>query len=288
MADFEFEDGTPAKPAKSEPAKPSAPAFNPFDAPVSVPKPGAPAPLPAAPAAKAAPAKPAAAKPAPPPASPPAEDEADIKPGSRKDLWKCPHCGAGNKPERADCRVCAKRPSDPVVVPWFRKPAVLGGLAAAVVAVVAILAVILRADLSLHPADLTGLDRAPRTGGSARGVAELGDGLSFERRDRLAVCGRVARVAGSGRSLTVHLALGRNAAVDEDFAALGDSPAAGPGVAVLNLVAAEGVEPPKLARGHWLSVSLARGILLREGRLAGEPAEGECLLLEAGGWKTAD
>ena len=44
-----------------------------------------------------------------------------------------------NKPGRDTCRACGKSPDEAVAAPWFKNPAVLGGIAAVVIIVVVIL-----------------------------------------------------------------------------------------------------------------------------------------------------
>ena len=113
------EDDKPAAPAPMPSAMKSDGAFNPFDEPVNVslvPSPSAPAP-----AAPKSQCKPSSAGQQGAGFDPFAgnkdgeeADDPDLKPGSRKDLWICPHCGAGNRPNRDTCRSCGKSP----MIPW--------------------------------------------------------------------------------------------------------------------------------------------------------------------------
>jgi hypothetical protein len=205
-------DDEPAKP-QPKPAPAAAPAFDPFaGAPVKAPSANDPAPQPAA----AAPA-PTAKRPAPPPAAPPPSDEGDVKPGSRKDLWKCPHCGAGNKPDRTTCRTCGKSPEDEVVVPWTRKPAVLAGIVGGVIVLIVAIVLLTRADLSLHPAGAASVDAKPRLGGSASGSYELSSQLRLVTERRVSVSGRIVATKTSGDLVWIALALGKTARDDDAF-----------------------------------------------------------------------
>lgn len=67
-------------------------------------------------------------------ASDPVED--DVVPGSRKDLWLCPHCGAKNKPGRSTCRSCSKSPDEKVVSPLMKQLPIIGGVVAVVLVIV--------------------------------------------------------------------------------------------------------------------------------------------------------
>ncbi|MFM2090247.1 MAG: hypothetical protein RLZZ127_736 [Planctomycetota bacterium] len=235
-----------------------------------------PAPAPAAPAAAPAPAA-AASVPAPRPAPAPVPaaaepDDPELKPGSRKDLWTCPHCGAGNKPDRSTCRACGKSPADPVLRPWNRNPVVLGGIAAAVVGAIAVLWLATRPDLSYRDPGAAGIDAAPRiSGGPSAASRDLPGGRVFEAAGRISVSGRVLAsrpFAGGGTS--VALALGSDAADDAAFAALKASAGAAgfelpAGAVVLHLVGSK--ERP--ARGTWLSVAGDRGVVTEQGRIVG-------------------
>lgn len=250
----------PAAPAAPAPAK--KPAFDPFaKAPDGSPPAPAKAPAPAAkPAAAAAPAA------APAPAA--ADGEEDVKPGSRKDLWKCPHCGAGNKPDRDTCRVCAKTPYEPVVVPWFKRPLVRAGIVAAIGLVIILVVWLTRVDTGLHEADLASVDQRPRISGTATGSIELGGGLRFEAEKLFAVCGRVAAVGnGPGGTQLVVLALGRNAADEKPaFDKIGNGFAISGGV----VLACSGDGLPPVKPGQILSIAGATGRLMKEGQFAKE------------------
>jgi hypothetical protein len=249
----------------------------PKPAPRPVPAPAPAAPAPAAPAPAPAPAP----RPAPPrPAAAAEPDDPELKPGSRKDLWNCPHCGAGNKPDRTTCRACGKSPDEPVVRPWSRNPVVLGGIAAAVVGVVAVLWLATRPDLSFRAPGPDGVDSAPRTaGGAAGGDQDLSGGRRFEAKGRISVSGRVlAARPFPGGGVSVALALGPNAA-DPAFA--GIAAEAGPagftvpdGTLVLHLVGTR--ERP--VRGAWLSVAGDRGVVTDQARIVG--GDGDAVMPE--------
>ncbi len=216
-----FIDDEPKKPEK--PAAPK-PAFDPFAAPPAAPTAKAPTrpagkPVAKVPAAggfdpfagvavdpNAAPsAKPTAASQAAA-----ADAEADIKPGMAKDLWACPHCGTKNKPQRGTCRECGKSPSEAVVIPWHQPLGVRLGIAAGVVAVLALLGwLMIGGSVALVPADVAHIDRAPRVGGSPGPEAQLDSGQTFVPKRKYAVCGRVLLANPPSNGLTsVVLALG--------------------------------------------------------------------------------
>ncbi|MCS6970037.1 MAG: zinc ribbon domain-containing protein, partial [Planctomycetes bacterium] len=227
-----------------------------------------------------APAPPSrAARPAPAGAAPAASgDEGEVKPGARKDLWKCPHCGAGNKPDRQQCRVCGKSPDEPVVVPWHRRPLVLAGLALAVIALAVVAWLALRVDTGLRPARLEAVDASPRIGGRATQLVELPGDTRFEGERRYAVCGRVAAVgAGPAGTLLVALALGAAAQAERPAVE-----AVGGGFRVAGVVLAclphEGFAPQP---GQLLSVRGVSGVLVREGRVLSLPGDALPLAIEA-------
>lgn len=197
-----FEDASPS-PTPSAPAP--APASPPPLAPYAF-EDEAPAPV-AAPVPKPKPVMPAPV--APVPVRTPDPEPEDVKPGSAKDLWKCPHCGAGNKPQRTTCRSCGKSPTDPVARPWFLRPPVL---AAAVVLVIAAVVgwKVTRPDLTLRPADAAHVDKSVRSGGGRLPEVEV-EGRTFTPRKQISVVGRVIgqRTHPSVSSVTsVALALG--------------------------------------------------------------------------------
>lgn len=239
-------------------------------------------PAPAAPAAPPVAARPAGAAPAPvlapapgprPPMRPANEepgevDDADIKPGMRKDLWKCPHCGCGNQPKRTTCRTCGKSPSEPVAIPWWRGPKGIAAAAAAL-ALVAVLWFATRPDLSLHPAGAAGIDKAERLGGGASAGERSVADKTFSPAGRLAVCGRVLAVQpvpGLGGVQSVLLALGKESIDDSrlegwkaGFAADGSPETDAPRTCLLHCVWPG--EAPRLERGAWLSVVGEHGLL---------------------------
>lgn len=222
-ASFEFEEEKPA--AKPEAKKPAAaPAsFNPFDQPVSVPAANAAsAPAPAAPGTGRIEKpgtgrieKPAAKAPKPP-ASDPAD--ADIMPGTAKDLWTCPHCGAKNKPSRETCRDCKKSPQDEVEKPWFLQPLVIGPVAGGLVLVVVLFLWLGSVDLSLHPAGT--VDKAVRSAGVPVVDLDLGETRKLTVKKTAAVSGRVISVSDYGVApwlQAVVVGLGSSASDDAAF-----------------------------------------------------------------------
>jgi hypothetical protein len=242
---YEFEEDEAPRPERKkfipglEPLPPAEPAAG---------TPVADAPLPPS----AVPVSPVPA-PQPAPAATPAEvNDPDLKPGSRKDLWSCPHCGTGNRPDRTTCRSCGKAPSDPRERAWWQKPVPLAAIAAVVIIAVVVW-VLTRPDLSLKTPGKTRLDR----GASTTQERELA-GKTFTPKGRIAICGRVllARpLAGADGVTTVVLLLGRAATSDVDAAdpqfngeIVDNLPAKS---AVVHLITSE---KPDLAKGAWLSV----------------------------------
>lgn len=260
--DDEPKKAKPVAPAKA--AAPAKPAFDPFaGVPVKVNAPGEVVP--------AAPAKPATGRvgtaPAAPTPTPAAQDadDSELKPGSRKDLWKCPHCGTGNKPDRTSCRSCGKSPDEAVVVPWFKNNVLRAGILA-VICVVILLAVWLsRVDASLHEPGPAGIDQQrPRISGKAEGTIEVSDGISFISTQRLSVSGRVVAVRQSLGMTWVALALGRNARDDNAFKAQIAKPQ-GAGFAFDGgcLLACVFDGKPELKPGAWLSLVGSTGDLVK-------------------------
>ena len=247
---YEFEDDDAPKPERKrfipglEDAAAPAPASTPAPAPAS-PRPGlAPPPLPA-PIAEA-------------------EDQ-DIKPGSRKDLWACPHCGTKNKPDRTQCRGCGKAPSDASDVPFWKKKPFLLGVAGGFAAVL-LLWLVTRPDLSLKAPGKASLNI-----GAATTVERELIGRTFTPHGRIAVCGRIVvsrPTPGTDGAQTVVLLLGK-AREDELEAAsptfnnelIGNLP---PKSEILHLITSAQLD---LTKGAWLSVvgdygELAEGALL--------------------------
>jgi hypothetical protein len=266
-------DDEPAKPAKPE-AKPAAapakPAFDPF-AGAKVDTKAAAAPPPAA-----APGKPGtnrvakapAPAAAPPPPPPPADADADLKPGSRKDLWKCPHCGAGNKPDRDTCRTCGKSPDEPVVIPWYKNNVIRAGILAVIGLVIIGIVMLTRVDVSLREPTLANVDKAPRITGKGIASIDLGNGIKLEGERMISICGRVAAVGtGPGGTQLVALALGAAAADEKPSAppANGSFDVAG---VVLACSAEDNFDPKP---GQIISLTGVVGVLVKEGRIVDEP-----------------
>lgn len=200
-------------------------------------------------------------------------DDPDLKPGSRKDLWLCPHCGTGNKPDRSTCRTCAKRPDDPMIKPWFMQPQGLAGLAGGALVVIGLLYLLLRSSSAafIEP-NYDRLDHAMRTGTLAkknREPVELANGRKFFPKKQGAVLGRVVstqpfeEVSGG---ISVLLAVGELAKEEDKCRDLATqvqwadqvSPVPGQGVGVdylfLRLIPAEGMSIAKPDPGTLLSL----------------------------------
>jgi len=172
---FEFEDSEPAKPKKAYVPPPAEP-------------------LPAASPGKGKAAGAIDRSPPPPSKQAAEEADADLKPGSRKDLWNCPHCGTGNRPGRDTCRVCGKSPDEPVIVPLHKKPAVVLGVVVAVLGVLVLLCLIVfHTDLTLKEPDAAVIDAKPRIAGSgaSHSVAINLNQTAFTGAHRISVNGRV-------------------------------------------------------------------------------------------------
>jgi len=188
----------------------------------------------------------------------------DIKPGARKDLWACPHCGTKNQPQRTTCRSCGKSPDEEVVIPIHKKPAFLAGIAGAVVLLIVLIVALSGADLSLREPSADAVDKKLRLGsehGEVRDVA----GHQFTPNGTLAVVGRVAAVTQANGITSVALALGKAATDDETFNALSTSISDGrinnpPDPSeLLHLVFPS--TAPALSKGAWLSLVGERGEL---------------------------
>lgn len=237
---FEFDDA-PA-PEKKKPAdKSAAPTFNPFDQPVAVPAANAAsAPAPTAPGTgrvekpgtgrveKPGTAridkpgtgrveKPGTGKVAKTPVMDPADLE--IAPGTAKDLWLCPHCGAKNKPSRETCRECKKSPADEVEKPWFLQPKIIGPVAGGVVLVIVLIMWLTSVDLSLHPAG--SVDSKVRSASIEQKDVELGPTQSFTIKRTASVSGRIITTVPYPNApwlTAVVLGLGSGATDDATFA----------------------------------------------------------------------
>lgn len=143
-------------------------------------------------------------------ASQPDGNDADVKPGTGRDLWSCPHCGTKNKPGRELCRQCNKSPSDEVVVAWHANPIVKPAIGAGVVLVIVLLGwLLLGGGVRLVEAEERFIDSAPRTGGGAGAPSEL-DGNAFTPRKRYGVCGRVVGATAKGNLTVLVVALGKD------------------------------------------------------------------------------
>lgn len=132
-----------------------------------------------------------------------AADE-DVKPGSGKNLWVCPHCGAKNKPNRDTCRSCGKSPDEAVAKPVWQHPAVLGVAGGAIALLLIVFVVFGGTDLSLKRAVAAQIDADIRIGGE--GISQEVAGQRFTAAGGIAACGRVLEVGRStlGDGLVVH------------------------------------------------------------------------------------
>lgn len=126
---------------------------------------------------------------APAGAAPVDEVDPEVKPGSRRDLWNCPHCGAGNRPGRDTCRTCGKSPDEVVIVPLLKKPGVLPAMiGGGVLVLVLLIWSLLGTDTSHRDATVDQIDSKPRIGGAGTS-RQIGD-KSFVGRQRFAAVGR--------------------------------------------------------------------------------------------------
>jgi hypothetical protein len=229
------------------------------------PPPVAPAPAPRAPVKGPAPIAPA-------PEVDSVPDE-DIKPGARKDLWSCPHCGTKNQPQRSTCRSCGKSPQDEVIVPVLKRPLVIAGLVAGVVLVLALIFSLSGTNLALRDPTPENVDAKLRSG-SGKGNPREVAGTQFTPSATVSVCGRVAAASnGQQGVVSVVLALGRAATDDEALTASSTT--------VLDGRVHNAPEPheflhlcfdgsaPTLAKGSWLSLVGERGELADRPDLAG-------------------
>jgi hypothetical protein len=210
---FEFEDGTPATPAKPDTGSAPAPAFNPFaDKKVQVPIGSATTPL--------VPPPPAAPGDVVPPSANASEMVAEDAAAS-KDLWYCPHCGSGNQKKRDLCRACGKDPLTPVTQPWFRTMPGMAGIGVAVAILIIGSCSMIRTDKSFHAPGPEAIDCKERTwGGFSDSEVDLGDNHAFTKRGKLSVSGRVlacTHLPGYPWITSLVLALGDEAREDVQF-----------------------------------------------------------------------
>jgi hypothetical protein len=198
--------------------------------------------------------------PAAPAAAPDQAEDPDLKPGTGKDLWACPHCGTKNKPSRSECRACGKSPDAARDKPFWQKPAFLGGVIGGF-ALVLLLWFATRPDLSLKAPGATAFDV-----GSAVTTAERElVGRTFAPRGRISICGRILahRAAPNAEGVQdVVLLLGKATEAQVDAAGvifnnerIDEVPA---GAKVLHLITAEKLD---VSKGAWLSLVGDYGIL---------------------------
>ena len=156
-----------------------------------------------------------------------------------------------------------------MVVQWYQKPANLAAVGGGAVLLLALMAFMLRADVSLHPPGPGHLDNQVRIGGGGGGEQDLGDNHKFYGKGTIAVSGRV--LAAMPHPVTpwvtmVSLALGAGATKEEDFndwkAEFRDEDFAvtgAPKTVTLLLIFPDGTNKPTVARGGYLSVAGAYG-----------------------------
>ena len=263
---YEFEEDEAPRPERKKFIPGLEPA--PQAAPVTAPAAGL-APAPAAPV-------PAARAPLAPSAPPADANDPDLKPGSRKDLWSCPHCGTGNRPDRTTCRACGKLPSDAKAKTWWQKPLNLAGIAGVVV-FLALIWVITRPNLAFKPTGKARVDR-----GAA--ITQPRDllGKTFTPRGRISACGRIVAarpLPGAEAATTVVLLISHTNTRDVDGAdpqfngnAVDNLP---PKSVVLHLIPSEGAAKFNLTKGAWLSVvgdygQFADGVIMLPATEVGE------------------
>ncbi|TVR45309.1 MAG: hypothetical protein EA402_04705 [Planctomycetota bacterium] len=221
----------PSRPAPPVAGKQEEGKFNPFAEPVEVP---ALVPDPALPPPRSS--GPATVQPPAPQASPEAgfdpfaggsedpddePDDAELKPGARKDLWICPHCGAGNRPGRDTCRTCGKSPDDPVAKPWFKQSVVLAAAAGLLLVLVVVISFATRTSYALRPANPESLDRDLRWDSSLNATLPLAEG-EFQQRGRIAGLGRVVSASGGDGRWNVVLVFSSRAQGQHRFVDRGD------------------------------------------------------------------
>lgn len=254
---YEFEEDDDHKPERKKfiPGLADAPVV-----PVPVPNPAAPKPATGAPAshpqAKSGAGSTAWPSSAPRPSAPlpaPAEaEDPDLKPGSGKDLWACPHCGTKNKPSRTECRSCGKSPDAAKDRPFWLKPAFLGGAVGGFLVVI-LLWFVTRPDFSLKTPGKTALD----LGSAISSEREL-VGRTFTPKGRISICGRIVgqrATPGTEGVQDVILLLGKATEAQVDVAMptfnnerIDEVPT---GAKILHLITSEKLD---LTKGAWLSL----------------------------------
>ena len=276
---YEFEEDEAPKPER----KRFAPVPEPEAAPA--PAPAAQVPVSAAPAAVPGAGRTAARQVAPAAPQATAEaDDPDLKPGSRKDLWSCPHCGTGNKPERTTCRSCGKAPTDAKETPAWQQPKVIGAAVGAVLLLMVIW-ILMKPSLALKPPGAASVDSKIRRGGAQTHAREL-VGKTFTPSGRLAVSGRICMarpMPGVDGVTTVVLLLGAGAS-DENLANakvtfnnqlienLPDH------AVIVNLIAADKLDTTS---GKWLSIVGDYGDLSDPSQLVHTADQGDTVAVDA-------
>ena len=247
---YEFEEDDAPKPERRKfiPGLDDAPVAS---APEPVPGAEAPASRPQTKPSTGRSVRPASA-PGPAAPAPAAAEDSDLKPGSGKDLWACPHCGAKNKPSRTECRSCGKSPDVARDRPFWLRPAFLGGAAGGFLLVM-LLWMVTRPDFSLKTPGKTAFDLGSTTGSERELV-----GRTFTPKGRISICGRIVAqraTPGADGVQDVVLLLGQATEAEVDAAAptfnnerIDDVPA---GAKILHLITAEKLD---LTKGAWLSL----------------------------------
>ncbi len=186
-------------------------------------------------------------------------------PGTAKDLWTCPHCGAKNKPQRETCRECHKHPDDPVEKMWFQKPPILGAVVGGIVLFIVLIMWATSVDLSLKPAGV--MDSSVRSASATEEIIDLGDNRKLFVRGQTSVSGRVIKASEYPMApwlIGVALALGDKATNDDRFgeyeASFTDTGMNVDADKYTILYLYFGDEKPELKSGDYLSVFGKSGI----------------------------
>ena len=215
---------------------------------------------------------------APIPPAPIETADPDLKPGSGKDLWACPHCGAKNKPSRSECRSCGKSPDAAKDRPFWLKPAFLGGVVGGFLVVI-LLWVVTRPDLSLKSPGTSALDL-----GTAISVERELVGRTFTPKGRISICGRIVgqrATPGADGVQDVILLLGKATEAQVDAAAptfnnerIDDVPME---AKILHLITSEKLD---LTKGAWLSLVGDYGQLSEGAQLVRSVEDGYTVAVE--------
>ena len=132
---------------------------------------------------------------APDPSAAPADFDDDVQPGSGKDLWTCPHCGAKNKPNRTTCRSCGKSADEEVSKPVWQNPAILYGLPVLLILVFISTMMVGGPDLTLKPAGTVDAYMSMIDDDQQMEITIAGG--TFVSQGRFSVAGRILDIKGS-------------------------------------------------------------------------------------------